>query len=63
MSQTIRPRYFVVDPLADTMPLLSRAGEYLVGFHLRESFDFARRRSLHLDEIDCWSFVRAVNSS
>ena len=34
-------------------------GNYLVGFHLREAFEFARRRPLHLDEIYRLSFPEA----
>ena len=34
-------------------------GNDLVGFHLRESFEFARRRPLHLDEIYRLSFPEA----
>jgi hypothetical protein len=34
-------------------------GNDLVGFHLRESFEFARGRPLHLDEIYRLSFPEA----
>jgi hypothetical protein len=34
-------------------------GEYLVGFHLRESFQLARSQPLHLDEIYRLSFSQA----